>query len=107
MTLIDARQRLLHSFQNAIDNRSVTYNWDNFEVEMIVTVLQLINNKAHFSPPPPPPKQKYVDIKTINIFFTWLLYSFFSNRKKNDYLSLLNIIALVYTYRLLFCVKIN
>lgn len=38
---------------NAIDNRSVTYNWDNFEVEMIVTALQLTNNKAHLCPPPP------------------------------------------------------
>lgn len=83
MTLIDARQRLLHSFQNAIDNRSVTYNWDNFEVEMIVTVLQLINNKAHFSlsPPPPLPKQKYVDEETINIFIHGYCISFFSNRK--------------------------
>lgn len=81
MTLIDARQRLLHSFQNAIDYRSVTYNWDNFEVEMIVTVLQLINNKAHFSPPPPP-KQKYVDIKTINIFLHGYCIPFFLIEKK-------------------------
>lgn len=77
MTLIDARQRLLHSFQNAIDYRSVTYNWDKFEVEMIVTVLELINHKAHFSLPPPPPKQKYVDEETINIFLHGYCISFF------------------------------